>query len=727
MTSTLLFPPEPLPLDVATVLAQDSALLSRLDAESIRRFVKYLERVHAKPHATIVHEGTETRGLFLILSGTARLCRSGIDLGVVGKGSHCGTISSTQQAKNHASLIAESAVELAWLRHERYEALSQDDPPLALRVMEALADAIQNELTLMTDNVGLLLRERTWPRHVFVNVTVGNDWQRVRTGTPLAALLPPDVSGDRVVAALVNNKAVGLEMPVMSDAHIEPLVASHWEGTRVYRSSLGLVLLEAARRVDPKVSVRLGPSIGFGQPVEVSKSASLSLETWAERVSGMMHELVATNLALRQELWTVDEARSHFAELGARDLVALLRTSRSGHVQLVRAGETVALYLGPVLPNAGHMEHVPFQVVVDADGVCLRYGDEAQVEPRGGAAPISERHGADLKPAGVHWGVRADDPWLTTLGITHVGAFNDACVRGKTPEIIRVSEGLHEKRIGLIADAICSNGQIRAICVAGPSSAGKTTFIKRLDVQLLVNGFRPVGLSLDDYYVDREKTGRDAHGDYDFEALEALDLQMLDHDLRRIFAGETVKTARYDFVAGKSIPEGGKEVRLSPTDVLVIEGIHGLNPKLLDSILERQRIFRVFIQPMMAIPFDSLTRVNVSDIRLLRRIVRDRHTRGYNAASNILRWPSVRAGEKKHIFPYLAQADAVFDSSLVYELSVIKVFADRYLLEVPQVHPAFVTAHRLRQLIDKFVTIYPDQVPPTSILREFIGDSGFEY
>ena len=197
--------------------------------------------------------------------------------------------------------------------------------------------------------------------------------------------------------------------------------------------------------------------------------------------------------------------------------------------------------------------------------------------------------------------------------------------------------------------------------------------------------------------------------------------------MRRIFSGELVKTARYDFVAGKSIPEGGKEVLLGPTDVLVIEGIHGLNPKLLDSILERQQIFRVFIQPMTAIPFDSLTRVNVSDIRLLRRIVRDRHTRGYNAASNILRWPSVRAGEKKHIFPFIAQADAIFDSSLVYELSVIKVFAERYLLEVPQEHPAFVTAYRLRQLIDKFVTIYPDHVPPTSILREFIGESGFEY
>lgn len=727
MTSTLLFPPEPLPPEAAAELVHEGTLLSHLSVEAVKRLLPYLERVHAKPQATIVNEGAEPRGLFLFLSGTGRLCRSGIDLGRIGKGGHFGTLGSPANARSHASVVAETAVELAWLRRERYEALAHDDPALALRVSEALASTLAQELALMTDNVGLLLREHTWPRHVFVNVTVGNDWQRVRTGTPLAALLPPEVKGEHVVAALVNNKAVGLEMPVMSDAHIEPLVASHWEGKRVYRASLGLVMLEAARRIDPKTNVRLGPSIGFGQPVEVTPPPGLSLATWAERVSGMMHELIATSLALRQELWTVDEARSHFADIGAGDLVALLRTSRAGHVQLVRAGDTMALYLGPLLPNAGHIERVPFRLVLDADGVCLRYGDEARVEARGEPAPISERPAGFLKPTGLHLGVRTDEPWLTTLGITNVGAFNDACVHGKTPEIIRVSEGLHEKRTSRIADAISTNGKIRAICVAGPSSSGKTTFIKRLNVQLLVSGIRPVGLSLDDYYVDREKTIRDANGDYDFEALEALDLEMLNADLRRIFAGETVKTARYDFVTGKSIPQGGPEVTLRESDVLVIEGIHGLNPQLLDSILGRERIFRVFIQPMTALPFDRLTRVNVSDIRLLRRIVRDRHTRGYSAASNILRWPSVRAGEKKHIFPFLAQADAVFDSSLVYELSVIKVFADRYLLEVPQEHPSFVTAHRLRQLIDKFVTIYPDHVPPTSILREFIGESGFEY
>jgi uridine kinase len=237
------------------------------------------------------------------------------------------------------------------------------------------------------------------------------------------------------------------------------------------------------------------------------------------------------------------------------------------------------------------------------------------------------------------------------------------------------------------------------ICVTGLSSSGKPTFIKRLTVQLLVNGVRAIGLSLDDYYQDRELTVRDAEGDYDYEAVEALELNLLKRDLGRIFAGETVKTARYDFPTGKSVPGGGPEITLRGSDVLVLEGIHGLNPRLIGDLLERENIFRIFLQPMTSLPFDRMNRVNVSDVRLIRRIVRDRHTRGAPAAANILRWPKVRAGERAHIFPFLAQADVLFDSSLVYELGVIKVFADRYLLEVPHDHPAFVTAHRLRQLL----------------------------
>jgi len=227
--------------------------------------------------------------------------------------------------------------------------------------------------------------------------------------------------------------------------------------------------------------------------------------------------------------------------------------------------------------------------------------------------------------------------------------------------------------------------------------------------------------------VDRERTPRDPSGDWDFEALEAIDLALLQEHVRRLLAGETVKTARYDFLTGRSLPEGGPEIALRAGDVLMLEGIHGLNPRLLGEIPGAGQLFRIFVHPATTLPFDRLTRVSATDLRLLRRIVRDRHQRGYRAAENVLRWPSVQAGEREHIFPFQREADVIFDSALIYEPAVLKVYAERYLLEVPPSHPAYPTAHRLRYLVDRFVSIYPDHVPPTSLLREFIGGSGFEY
>jgi uridine kinase len=323
---------------------------------------------------------------------------------------------------------------------------------------------------------------------------------------------------------------------------------------------------------------------------------------------------------------------------------------------------------------------------------------------------------------------REHQRWLAAMNVTSVGAFNELCISGQVSQLIRVAEGFHEKRIGQIADAIAAaRHRIRVISIAGPSSSGKTTFIKRLTVQLQIDGVNPVGISLDNYYVDRECTPRGADGEWDFEALEALDLALLQEHVRRLLAGEAVRTARYDFLTGTSHPEGGPTIQLREGDVLMLEGIHGLDPRLLGELPSAGALFRVFIHPATTLPFDRLTRVSATDLRLLRRIVRDRHQRGYGAAENIVRWPSVQAGEREHIFPYQDEADAVFDSALIYEPAVLKVFAERYLLEVPQSHAAYPTAHRLRYLVDRFVSIYPDHVPPTSLLREFIGGSGFEY
>ena len=313
--------------------------------------------------------------------------------------------------------------------------------------------------------------------------------------------------------------------------------------------------------------------------------------------------------------------------------------------------------------------------------------------------------------------------WLGAMRITSVGRFNESCVDGRVDELVRVSEGFHEKNIGRVADAI-ADWHLRVVAIAGPSSSGKTTFIRRLKVQLEVNGIMPVHLSLDDYYVDREKTPRDVTGELDFESVEALDLPLLRSNITRLVASERVRVARYDFPTGKSQPEGGAELALGPENVLLVEGLHALNPAVGGS-LPRDTAFRVFVHPATALPLDRLSAVLPDDVRLLRRIVRDRHGRGYTARDTIARWPSVRRGEEKHVFPFAAEADFVFDTSLVYEIAVMRVFAERYLLEVPNDDPAFVTAHRLRQLIDRFVPIYSDHVPRTSILREFIG-GGFD-
>jgi uridine kinase len=715
----------------------ENVILGAFGREDWRHFVRYLERVDFPAGERLIEETSPGQEMFFIIEGEARLRRGHIELGNVGPGAHVGELGMIARRPRAASVVAITPLVTARLTRERYEALALEDRGLALRFTQALVGALGARLADMTDSVGLLLRERSLPRRVLVDVTVQGERRKVRTGTMLRQLLPAEVGGEPVVAAIMGRKAVALETPITSETTVEPLTTAHWEGKRIYRASLGLLLLEAAARTDPEGETRLGPSMGFGQRVTRLGPPINGVE-WAARVTRTMRMLIAIDVQFRQELWTVEEARTHFEEKGQGDAVMLLRALREGEVPLVTCGEVYAFAQDPLLASTGSIGHFDFKVEVSDGGFLLRYGDEPQeapvelhattIPPPSVRAPVSRAESSRPPPLLSRRADGVEELWLGTLGITSVGAFNQACIVGSVPQIIRVCEGLHEKRLGQIADTIAQRSEaVRIICVAGPSSSGKTTFIKRLTVQLQVDGIHPVGISLDDYYLDRDKSPLDEKGERDFEAVEALDLPLLREHLRRLVAGEEVKIAHFDFPSGLSHPEGGPVVQLRPTDVLLLEGIHGLNPRLVEGVLPRTGVFRIFIQPTTALPFDAATRVNASDLRLLRRIVRDRHGRGTSPAANIMRWPSVRAGERKHIFPFLDRADAVFDSALVYEPSVIKVFADRYLLEVPEDHPAFITAHRLRRLIDRFVAIYPEHVPPTSILREFIGGSGFEY
>jgi uridine kinase len=316
--------------------------------------------------------------------------------------------------------------------------------------------------------------------------------------------------------------------------------------------------------------------------------------------------------------------------------------------------------------------------------------------------------------------------WQELLGVHHVGQLNRICIDGEVRHLIRVGEGLHEKKIAAIADEILQRSpEIRLVTVAGPSSSGKTTFVRRLGIQLRVNGIQPVALSLDDYYVDREKTPVDEDGNLDFEALEAIDLELFHTHLGDLLRGREVRTPHYDFVTGRRVPESQwKTLRLEPDQVLVIEGIHGLNGRLTESVPEALR-FRVFVSALSQLAIDDHNRIFTSDARLIRRIVRDRLFRGFTAERTLGLWDRVRRGEGRWIYPFQEAADVMFNSSLPYEPAVLRVWAERFLLQVPRSSPTYAEAYRLLRFLSLFVSVFPDEVPQTSILREFIGGSSF--
>lgn len=591
-----------------------------------------------------------------------------------------------------------------------------------------------------------------------VKLTIMGEQIEVDSGTRLCDVLPETHEGARVVAALLGRRPVSLTTRVSWDAELEPMTLGTLEGDRIYRMSQALLLMEAAHRVVPGAEIRLAHSVGFGRRVLPASDWRSRPEELAELLQTQMRELVEADLPLTERLVEVSEALAYFARVGWQDTVDLLATWRDGAVPLGSYGQVHALIMGPLLPSTGAISG--YRVIADRGGLLLLYGRDIAMQPppldlaasaaphdsevpaasaenQDADGPDAERGSPSVRPVTNEQALAVSlqtmalafqqDRWLRTMGIKSVGAFNQSCITGHVGELIHVSEGFHEKRISRIADEIHGRGKsARIVCIAGPSSSGKTTFIKRLSIQLRVLGVSPVPISLDDYYCDRWLTPRNARGEWDYEVIEALRLNLLQDQVGRLLAGEEVQTAHYDFKTGTSHPTGGSKLKLDTRSVLMLEGIHALNPKLLESIGQDQA-FRVFVCPHAQLPFDRVNWLHASDVRLIRRIVRDRRTRGWSAAENIIRWDDVRAGERRNIFPFQHHADAVFDSSLIYEPAVLKVYAERYLLEVPREHRAWPTAVRLLNLVFHFVTLYPDTVPPTSILREFIGESGFEY
>ncbi len=707
-------------LDDRQRAALDAApLLSRLAPADRGLLLDRVEYLRLAPGVRVHGDADAGRHLDLIAEGRAVCRREQLAVRHLGPGDHYGELSPLGERHLGEQVTSEGPLLVARISTALFDELERQAPSLALQLALAAVDGLGQELARLSGDLATGLRGRSAPRARTIRAAVLGHVREVATGTRLRDILPARHDGALVVAGLLNSRPASLHTPVYTDSAVAPLTMAHWEGRQVYAQSVGLLLLEAALAEAPQLRVRMGPSRGVIQVVQVEGSPGGVPPDLAARLHAAMASLAAADAPFRVEYWATDEARAWFAERGWTDAAELLRLRRPSTVRLVSCGRCYALFMGPLVPSTGLL--TGFTLEPHPDGLALGLGPE---DPRGRGPHLAPADRPD-RDGGM---VREHQRWLRSMELQSVGAFSERCIDGRVSQIIRVAEGFHEKQIGRMADHIAAaRERVRVISIAGPSSSGKSTFIKRLTVQLQIDGVNPVALSLDDYYVEREKNPRDRRGEWDFEALEALDLELLQDHVRRLLAGETIRTATYDFKTGHSHPAGGPELQLRSGDLLMLEGIHGLNPRLLDGIPRPGEHFRIFVHPATTLPFDRLTRVSATDLRLLRRIVRDRHQRGYRAADNIARWPSVQAGEREHIFPFQAEADLVFDSSLVYEPAVLKIYAERYLLEVPPDHAAYPTAHRLRHLVERFVSIHPDHVPPTSLLREFIGGSGFEY
>jgi uridine kinase len=512
-----------------------------------------------------------------------------------------------------------------------------------------------------------------------------------------------------VVAAIVNGDLRELTFPIKIESTVQPVTMSDPDGARIYRRSLTFLLEMAFSDLYPDCTLTIDHSVSFGgYYCQVSRRQPLS-GSEIEALKVHMLELVEADLPFERKEFPLEQARDYFRKLGYEDKINLLAHRQKDYLTLYRLGERMDYHHGYMVPSSGYLRW--FDLNETSGGFTLRF-------PR--------RHArTELQPPEEYpkllKAFRQYGDWLARLGIDNVGALNDAIHAGRGHEIILVSEALHEQYISEIARQIAERqNEISLVLVSGPSSSGKTTFSRRLTVQLLARGISPYPLELDNYFVDRDRTPRDEMGNFDFESIETLDLPLLAEQLEQLVAGEKVHMPHYNFKTGLSEP--GKIVQLRRGQIIILEGIHGLNPRLIPAALSRQA-FHVYVSALTQINLDRHNRVSTTDTRLIRRIVRDARERGYIARETISRWESVRRGEKRYIFPYQENADVMFNSALVFELAALKPLAEPLLRQVPHGTPEYIEAKRLLAFLEWFLPIEIDLIPENSIAREFMGGS----
>ncbi|MGO5088849.1 nucleoside kinase [Segatella copri] len=514
------------------------------------------------------------------------------------------------------------------------------------------------------------------------------------------------------VSARVNNKVEGMNYRVYNSKDVEFLDMNSASGSRAYTRTLFFVLCKAVQDIYPNTDVVIDIPVSNGFYVDIRLGRPVVDED-VNILRRRMQEIIDSKMPIRRFTVPTEVAIALFQEKGDVEKVKLLRTSGSIYTTYYKIGEYVDYYYGTLLTNTSQL--YLFGLEKYYDGMLLRIPSVSNPDELGEMTRQDKMF--DI--------FKEHHRWQDILGIRTVGDFNQAIDAGHATDIINISEALQEKKLAKIAEEIASREGVKLVLLAGPSSSGKTTSCKRLSIQLAVNGLKPLQISLDDYFVDRDKTPKDENGEFDFESIYALNLDLLNEQFNALFRGEEVELPKYDFPSGKSV-KSGKKLKLEPNNVLVVEGIHALNPELTAHVPEEQ-IFRVYASALTTILLDNHNYIPTTDNRLLRRIIRDYKYRGVSAQETIRRWPSVRAGENRWIFPFQENADAMLNTAMLYELSVLKMQAEPLLQQVPENCEEFAEAYRLLKFLKYFKGIPYNNLPPTSLLREFLGGSSFHY
>lgn len=514
------------------------------------------------------------------------------------------------------------------------------------------------------------------------------------------------------ICARVNNRVVGMNYQLYHNKDVEFLDMHDASASRNYTRTLFFILCKAVHDLYPGSRVVIDIPVSKGYYINLHIGREVTDED-ATRIRERMQQIIDTKIPIERFEVRTEEAIRMFEQKGDEAKVKLLKSIGSLYTVYHRIDDYVDYYYGALLTNTSDI--YLFGLERYFEGLLLRIPSKHDPSQLGALVKQDKMFEVFLE----------QHRWQHILGVSTIGDFNEAVKAGHATNLINVSEALQEKKISQIADQITTHPEVRVVLIAGPSSSGKTTFCKRLSIQLLANGIRPVQISLDDYFVDREKTPKDAAGDWDYESIHALDINLINLQLSALFRGEEIELPKYDFLSGRS-GMSGKRLRLADRQVLLVEGIHALNPELTAQIPKKQK-FHVYISALTSILLDDHNYIPTTDNRLLRRIIRDHKYRGVSAQETIRRWPSVRAGETKWVFPYQENADVMFNTAMLYELAVIQEQAAPLLEQVPENCVEYSEAYRLRKFLSYITPIPSRALPPTSLVREFLGGSSFRY